>query len=275
MINPRRIRRKLAAGESVFGVTFQLPSAELIEIAGGAGYDYAWIDAEHGSFSLSDIRHMIRAADAVGIDSIVRVPDHSASYIQRVLDLGAAGIMAPHVRTVADATALVAASTYSPTGIRGACPSIRSVGHLSVDWQTDYRAADDDVLIFGLIEDVEGVDNVEDIAAVPGLSGLVFGPFDLGMAMGVHGDVSNFNVRSDHDRVVAACAATGIEYVTAGISWEFGAYPSTGSRIVTVTADRGAIYGLFADSLRDAKGLTDSGEPLPVHAHARGRNSPS
>ena len=264
MMNPRRIREKLSAGDTAFGITFQLPSPDLVEIAGATGYDYAWIDAEHGSFSLSDLRQMIRAADAVGIDSIVRVPDHNASFIQRVLDLGAAGIMVPHVRSVADARAIVAACTYSPEGIRGACPSIRSVGHLSLDWPADYQSADRSVLIFGLIEDREGVENVEEIALVPGLSGLVFGPFDLAMAMGVHGDVSNADVRVQHDRVVDACRSAGIEYVTAGLSWEFGAYPATGSRVVTVTADRGALHTLFAGALSEAR---EASQAPRVHAH--------
>src|SRR5690242_302960 len=97
----RRIRNKLEAGGRAFGIRLQLPSPDIVEIAGYAGADFVWLDAEHGTMDVGDIGQMVRAADASGTDVIVRVPDHSASFIQRVLDTGAAGIIAPHVRTLA------------------------------------------------------------------------------------------------------------------------------------------------------------------------------
>jgi 4-hydroxy-2-oxoheptanedioate aldolase len=221
----------------------------MVEIVGNTGYDYAWLDAEHGSFSLSDLRQLIRAADAVGIDSIVRVPDHNPSFIQRVLDLGATGIVVPHIRTAADARAIVEAATYSPSGERGACPAVRSVGYLTQDWRGDSATADREVLIIGLIEDVEGVENVEEIAATPRLDGLVYGPFDLGMARGLAGDVTHPQLRIDHDRVVDACKANGIEYMTASVGWEGDSFEKTGSRIVTVLGDLFFIHDAFAKSL--------------------------
>jgi 2-keto-3-deoxy-L-rhamnonate aldolase RhmA len=92
-----------------------------VEIAGQVGLDYAWLDAEHGPLDLSELRELIRAADAVGLDSIVRVADHQPSFIQRVLDLGATGVMVPHIRTVDEAQSVALAVRYSPTGLRGAC----------------------------------------------------------------------------------------------------------------------------------------------------------
>ncbi|MEV6171687.1 aldolase/citrate lyase family protein [Streptomyces sp. NPDC051954] len=227
----------------------QLPSPDVIEIAGQTGFDYAWIDAEHGCFGLSEIRELIRAADAVGMDSIVRVADREPSFIQRVLDLGATGIMAPHVRTVEEVTRLASSVRYSPRGIRGACPSVRSVGHITTDWSIDYRTADADVLVFGLIEDSEGVENVEAIAQ-SGLDGLLFGPFDLGMALGFDGDVTQEDLRKIHDRVVLACRRAGIEYVVANGPWEFDGIAATDSRVVTVAGDRGLLFDGFSDALQ-------------------------
>ncbi|MEU1301523.1 HpcH/HpaI aldolase family protein [Streptomyces shenzhenensis] len=253
MIGPnRRIRTKLEAGERAFGFTVQLPSPELVELGGAAGYDYCWIDAEHGSLGLTELRELIRAADAAGIDSIVRVADHSASFIQRVLDLGATGIMVPHVRSVEEGKALAAAARYSPAGLRGACPFVRSAAHVSEDWTADYQRADADVLVFGLIEDIEGVENVEAIAAESGLDGLVYGPFDLGQALGLHADIAHPTVRAYHDRVVDACRKADIEYVTAGVAWEFGAEATNGSRIISVVGDRGSIFQTWKTALQEA-----------------------
>ncbi|MGD0555109.1 MAG: aldolase/citrate lyase family protein [Streptosporangiaceae bacterium] len=254
----RRIRTKLEAGERVFGVTIQLPSPDIVEIAGYADVDFAWIDAEHGTMDLGDIALLLRAADASGMDAIVRVPDHNPSFIQRVLDAGATGIMAPHVRTVAEAAGVVAAAKFGPEGIRGACPSTRAVGHISTDWPADYHRANADVLIFGLIEDPEGVQNVEAIASESGLDGLLFGPFDLAQTAGLEGDVAHPDIRKMHQRVTAAVQAAGIEYIAIP-GWEPGDLTSTAeyARIFNISGDRGALSIAFRTALADAvKGLS-------------------
>ena len=249
----RRIRNKLEAGERAFGVTLQLPTSDIAEIAGYAGLDFVWVDAEHGTMDLGDINRIVRAADASGIDAIVRVPDHSASFIQRVLDTGAAGIMAPHVRTVAEGAAIVAAAKFGPAGIRGACPSTRAVGHLSLDWPAHYRRANADVLVFGLIEDPEGVQNLEAIAAESGLDGLVFGAFDLAQAAGLDGDVAHADIARIHRRFTAAVQAAGIEYLAIP-GWGSGSLAEVAeySRIINISGDRGGLAVAFRAALADA-----------------------
>jgi 2-keto-3-deoxy-L-rhamnonate aldolase RhmA len=250
----RRIRNKLETGERVFGVTIQLAGPDNVEIAGSAGLDFVWIDAEHGTMDLGDINGLLRAADAVGVDSIVRVPDHNPSFIQRVLDAGATGIMAPHVRNVADGASIVAAAKFAPAGIRGACPATRSVGHLTSDWPTAYRRANDDVLVFGLIEDPEGVENVEDIAQESGLDGLLFGPFDLAQTFGLDGDIAHPEIVKMHDRVTAATREAGIEYVALG-GWEPGEPEdwAKNGRMFNVSGDRGLLHVGFTMALNDMR----------------------
>jgi 2-keto-3-deoxy-L-rhamnonate aldolase RhmA len=246
----RRIRDRWEAGTTAYGVAVQIPSPDLVEMVGEAGFDYAWLDAEHGSLGLPELREMVRGADAVGIDAIVRVPDHDPSFVQQVLDLGAAGIMAAHVRTLEEAEGLVSAAHYGPSGRRGACPAVRSLGHLTRDWTGDRRRADDDVLVFGLVEDPDALDEVEAIAERSGLDGLVFGPFDLSVAHGLDGDVAHPDIRAMHDRVTRACHEAGIEYVVANAAWEFDGLEASGSRTVTLAGDRGVVI----DGLR---GLLD------------------
>jgi 2-keto-3-deoxy-L-rhamnonate aldolase RhmA len=256
----RRIRSRLAADQHVFGITVQLPSPDIVEIAGSVGFDFVWIDAEHGTMDLRDINELVRAADAVGIDAIVRVPDHSPSYIQRVLDTGAAGIIAPHVRTVAEAKALVAAAKFAPSGIRGACPCTRAVGHLSLDWPLDYRQANAEVLVFGLIEDAEGVANVAGIAAESGLDGLLFGPFDLAQAAGLDGATTHPDIVAMHARVISAVKAAGIEYVAIP-AWEYSDLETVAgySRLLALTGDRGGLAHMFRSSLADATAKLSKG----------------
>ncbi|MFM0347824.1 HpcH/HpaI aldolase family protein [Paraburkholderia sp. RL17-347-BIC-D] len=248
----RNIRGKLSNNERSYGIAIQLPCPEIVEIVGATGYDFAWIDAEHGCFSLSEIRDLIRSADAFDIDSIVRVPSHDVTFIQRVLDLGATGILVPHIRTVEDGIAVAAATRYGPSGTRGACPGTRAVGHVTEDWVSDYQRADQDVLIFGLIEDLEGMENVDAIARECGFDGLMYGPFDLSMALGLKGDVTHPTVRKMHDRVIEATRAAGIEYVASNASWESD-LEASGARIIAVAGDRFALFNSFRQGLADVK----------------------
>jgi 4-hydroxy-2-oxoheptanedioate aldolase len=247
-----RIRGKLAAGEKAYGIAVQLPSPEIVEAVGWTGYDFAWIDAEHGSLGFSEVRQLIRAADAAGIDALVRVMNHDPSAIQQMLDLGAAGIIEPDVRTVADAEALVSAAHFGPAGTRGACPCGRAVGHLTRDWAADVRRMDADVLLFGIIEHPDGVENVEAIART-GLDGLLFGPFDLAMTLGLGGDVHHPQIRTMQKRVIEATRSAGIEYVSPNIAWEDD-LDATGSRIIPVTGDRVALVTTFQRLLAEAQG---------------------
>src|SRR5271165_7240740 len=103
-----KLRKLLNEGKVALGVTVQLGSPENVEIAGHLGYDWVWIDAEHGTMDLNMIASLIRAARATGISSVVRVPDQTPSFITRVLDAGADGIIVPHVESKAIAEAVVA-----------------------------------------------------------------------------------------------------------------------------------------------------------------------
>jgi 2-keto-3-deoxy-L-rhamnonate aldolase RhmA len=256
---PRRIRSKLESGDKAYGIAVQLPSPEIVE---AVGYDFAWIDAEHGAFDAGDLRELIRAADAAGVDSLVRVADHGQAAIQHALDLGATGIIAPDVRDVNQVRAIVSAGHFAPVGTRGACPCGRAVGHLSQDWSSDYRRMDADVLLFGIIEHPAGVDNVELIAREGGLDGLMFGPFDLAMNLGLGDDISHPDIQEMHNRVIEATRAAGIEYVTPNAAWESG-LDATGSRIIPVAGDGAALVSTFMRLLAEC-----SGRPIPATVNA-------
>lgn len=250
-VAPRRIRTKLESGAPAFGACVQLPSPDIVEIVGYAGLDFAWLDAEHGSMGIADVNQLIRAADAAGVDAIVRVPDHSATFIQKVLDMGAAGIIAPHVRDVEVARAVVAATRFAPDGVRGACPSVRAVGHLTMDWPAELRHTD--ILVFGLIEDVEGVENVEEIAST-GLDGLLFGPFDLAMAMGLEGDVTNTTVREMNVRVRKAALNAGIQFLAIpGWDETVTTLAAEGVRLFNISGDRGMLMTAFRSAAEESR----------------------
>src|SRR5262245_12817164 len=98
-----RIREKTNQNRRAVGAAVQMACCDVVEIAGLAGYDFVWLDIEHGSLDFGSLPDLLRAAEAVGISSVVRVPANEPSWISRVLDLGASGVLVPHIKTGADA----------------------------------------------------------------------------------------------------------------------------------------------------------------------------
>jgi 2-keto-3-deoxy-L-rhamnonate aldolase RhmA len=249
-LSPNAYRAAHAAGRWAVGFTVQMGSPEIVEAAGYAGYDFVWIDAEHGTLDLSILVSMFRAAEAAGIASVVRVPDLTPSFITRVLDAGGNGIIGPHICTREDAEALVRAVKFAPAGGRGACPSTRATGHTAFDWTEFRRFADQDTIVWALIEDAQGVENIDAIAAVPGLDAILFGPFDLSQSLGHGGDIRAPVVLAAREKVLASCQRAGVELVSI-VSWEpdgLAGAKARKARVLAKNSDRGLLMqGMKAD----------------------------
>src|SRR5215831_13882367 len=123
------VKEKLARGEVVASMTVRLVrNVEIASIAATAGFDTLYIDVEHSSFSLETTSQICIAALGVGIAPFVRVPSHRPEHVGRVLDGGALGVIAPHVRSAEEARAVVRAAKFPPLGERsaaGALPHLR------------------------------------------------------------------------------------------------------------------------------------------------------
>jgi 4-hydroxy-2-oxoheptanedioate aldolase len=171
---------KVRGRETVVGYWIQLDSPASTERVARLGYDYVSLDAQHGLFGYAGMLAALTAIDAAGrAVGLVRVDANNATPIGRALDAGASGVIVPLVNTAADAAAAVAASRYPPTGIRSYGPT-RSGMRIG----PTPAAADAAVLVLAMIETTEGLANVEEIAATPGLDGLYIGPSDLALAVG-------------------------------------------------------------------------------------------
>ncbi|MEO8717809.1 MAG: aldolase/citrate lyase family protein, partial [Burkholderiales bacterium] len=93
------MKAKLRAGEPVFGVSVMIPSPQIVEIIGAAGFDWVLLDCEHGTLTLESVELMAMAAEACGITAIARPVSRSAEHILQVLDRGVTGVQVPHVNT--------------------------------------------------------------------------------------------------------------------------------------------------------------------------------
>ena len=189
----RGLRQKIKNGDLILSMFSRTGCGDIIEMAGYRGMDVVLIDQEHGPADGSDVRDLVRAAECAGIFPIVRPSTNEPSLILRALDVGAIGVMVPHVRNRAEAEQAVRSVKYRPAGERGTCHIVRATEFESVldtdarvaDWDEYRRVANEETVVIVLIEDEEGLRNIEDIATVPGIDVLFVGPGDYAEQIGV------------------------------------------------------------------------------------------
>lgn len=195
-------------GEILAGAWLNLGSNLTAEIASRVGFDWVLIDMEHGSGSDSNLVSQLQAVDQAGAVSIVRIAWNEAPRFKRVLDLGAAGVMVPYVNTAEEARLAVAAMRYPPAGTRGAAKFHRAAG-FSLDFDSYFENANQNLLTIVQIETVEAVKNVEEIAAVDGVDVLFVGPLDLSVSLGIPGQTGHPAFREAIKKVIDASRNAG------------------------------------------------------------------
>lgn len=179
-VHPGRVlRERIAEGETLWGLIVSLPVPGILELA--RDWDWFWVDGQHGQLSYDTILNLARVAELVDVPAMVRVAGHDYSQIGPVLDTGVAGVIVPMVHNADQARDVVMAAKFAPVGGR----SIGGRRVMDRDGADYYRTANDDVVLLGQIESVEGFDNAEQIAAVAGIDGLLFGPVDYSLDRGV------------------------------------------------------------------------------------------
>ena len=173
------LKERLRTGERLIGVLLRMPAEDLVEMVAVAGFDFVVIDCEHGPNEVTDLRRHIALADLHQVPVIVRVGSHEPALTLRALDQGAAGILAPHVDTRAQAEALVDAVHYPPVGHRGFATYSRVGGFGTVDPAAHQARMLGETLVVGMIESPDGVSRAADIVAVHGLDAIMIGTADL------------------------------------------------------------------------------------------------
>lgn len=195
------------------GTWVQIDAPEIVDMLGLNGFEFIVIDCEHGPFGIETAERLARGAAATGVAVAARVSRCDPVEIMKALDAGIPHIVVPAVASAAMAEEAVAATRFSPRGLRGACPCVRSAGHFVRNWP-DYAAAEEARTgIFALIETAEGSASIDAICAVEGLAGIVAGPFDLSVSMGFNGDWRRGEVRNALVRMVETCRANGLPII--------------------------------------------------------------
>ena len=204
-------KSRMLAGEILAGTFVKTPAHEVIEVLAKSGLDFACLDAEHAPFDHGRMDACLAMTRALGWPALVRVPTGSPMEILKALDNGALGVVVPHVNTVEKAKEIARAAHFGHGG-RGYAGSTRWAGFATRP-MAEVLAQDAETIVIAQIEDPEGVEACEEIAALPGIDGLFVGPADLAVCHGVT-DQTTGPVRDAMERVGRACAANGKAFMT-------------------------------------------------------------
>ena len=247
-------RQKLAGSDLLIGSFVKTPATAVVEIAGLVGLDFVVLDQEHGALTVRDLDLGILAGRVSGIDVLVRLPSGSPHFVQQALDLGAAGVVVPHVHSTATAAAIVAAARFGG-GKRGYSNSPRFGDYGEVAMAELLSNADANAAVILQIEDAEAVEAVEEIAAVPGIDALFIGRADLMVAYGANTDATA-HVDKAAARIARAAGRGGVATGTFYPSAEaFAVAPDESLRMVILGSDQSMMRSGWSSALAHGRAL--------------------
>jgi 2-keto-3-deoxy-L-rhamnonate aldolase RhmA len=235
------VKDKLARGEVVSSMTVRIVrTIEIARIAKTAGFDMLYIDLEHSPLSIDATGQICMACLDLGVMPAVRVPANTPEYIGRVLDAGALGIIAPHVRSAEEARAVVKAAKFPPLGERGNIAPLPHLQYRSFPAAETAQAVNDATMVIVQFESAEAVEHAEDIVAVDGVDIVLIGLNDYLADRGLAGQYDHPAVRECYQRVIDACRKHGKHCGVGGLASRpdlMAEYLRLGARYVSTGTD--------------------------------------
>ena len=206
MHSEKSFRDMLRQGTPLVGTVLTMPSAAVAEVLADVGYDWLFVDGEHGPLGIEAITAILQAAQH-RCPCLVRIPAIEEVWVKRALDAGADGLIAPLVNSAEAARQVVAWSKYPPEGCRSVGGG-RAHGY-GRTFDRYLQSANDRIALVVQIEHVEGVRQIEAILDVDGIDAVFIGPYDLSGSLGKPGRVGDPDVQTHIRRVRDACLARG------------------------------------------------------------------
>jgi 2-keto-3-deoxy-L-rhamnonate aldolase RhmA len=206
-INPApagSFRERLLRGDRLIGTLMSLPSPELAEIASDAGFDWLFLDMEHGALEAGDILRQVQAVREP-CACLVRLPESLEMWVKKALDTGAAGIIVPHVNCAEDAARAVHWAKYPPQG--GRSVGFSRANRYGARFQENVESANAGTVVVAQVEHIDGVRAIGSILDVPGVDAVFIGPYDLSASLGKPGRIQDDDVCKAIRTVASACAA--------------------------------------------------------------------
>jgi 2-keto-3-deoxy-L-rhamnonate aldolase RhmA len=250
-----RTKQMLREGKTVVGTMLtENATPETARMMKAAGFDFIFVDTEHGPFSFETVANVVRGAKSVGLSCFVRVTDPEYHLIARTLDAGAQGLLIPRVETRPTVDKIVSAAKYPPVGERGYGPRtiVTDFEPMSVK---DFTAEqNEDTMIILQIEKKDAIQDIEDLVSVKGVDAALIGPNDLSISMGVPGEYENPIMVDAIQRVVTACEKHGVASGTHVrdlknlLFWK-----NKGMRLLTYSTDANLLLGAASDAVKEIR----------------------
>jgi len=233
-----RLGDRIRAGETLLGTFVKLPAPAVVEMLGEVGFDFVIIDLEHSSLDFAQAEMLATAADAVGMASLIRIPENRRYLVTKALDLGIDGVQVPMVETAEQARSAVLAARYHPLGQRSMSFATRSARFGNIPRDEHIRSTNRNQVVAVQIETLEGVEQAEAIARVEGVDFIFVGPADLSQSMGYPGQSLRPEVTEAIRRVGLAVGDQGTPLATHALNLEHAQeVMETGVRIIVYGID--------------------------------------
>lgn len=253
------MKEKLAAGQVVASMTVRLSrSIEIAPIAASAGFDTLYVDLEHNTLSIDTCCQICIAAQQTGVTPLVRVPANTPEYICRVLDGGAMGVILPHVRSAAEARAMVELVKFPPLGHRSAGGALSHYQYRSFPMKETYDAMNDATSLVVMMETKDALENVEEIIAVDGVDMLLIGSNDLCGELGITGQYDHPLLKQAFERTIAAANKVGKHVGIGGLASRddlMAQFVKMGARYVSTGTDLSFLIGACKERAGFVKGI--------------------
>jgi 2-keto-3-deoxy-L-rhamnonate aldolase RhmA len=201
------LKEMLLRGESAIGVVVTVNNVEVAARMAALGFDFLWIETEHSPLSLETVRNIVLATRGLRAVPLARPPINELWTAKRLLDMGVLGVIFPFTNSPELACRTVAACRYPPAGLRGSGADLARLRWPEPENYYDF--ADENVLVVAMIEDVQGVSCVDEIAAVPGIDVIFIGTSDLSFSLGLRGEQHHRRLDAAVAKIAAAVKRHG------------------------------------------------------------------
>jgi len=247
------VRERWNKGIPTINGWLTLPTALSAEIMARAGFDSVTIDMQHGAIDYSDALEMLTALAATEVTPLVRVPNSDPTFVTRVLDIGALGVICPMINNAVEARTFAAGARYFPVGNRSSGP-LRAAMIYGAEY---FKQVNDAVLVLGMVETPGAIANLDEILEIETMDGIYVGPNDLGIAMGMASGtdreepdfiraLEDIARRANAHGKIPGLHTNSSKYASRAIAMGFG--------FVTLCADAGLIREGAVTAVRDLRG---------------------
>ncbi|MGQ4808194.1 4-hydroxy-2-oxo-heptane-1,7-dioate aldolase [Candidatus Entotheonellaceae bacterium PAL068K] len=213
------LNQLLNAGQVALGVGVRYyRSWEIAAMMASAGFDFLFIDSEHSAYGLETVSDLCRAATTARITPLVGVPEIQYAWLSRPLDVGAMGLVIPHVDTRAQVENIVAYTKYAPLGKRGMVSQIPHTDFTNVGIETYTQWANSQLMNVIMIESAEGVANLDSMLQIKGLDVTLVGSSGLSQELGIPGDYEHVKMVECYQHVLDTCRRWRVTPGLAGVA---------------------------------------------------------